>query len=174
MKRGLYLIMQIVLITLLVSSCEMFSDLIDISFDTDNYTVDFTVNPSTAGEHTLTEKIMQSDIEAQIEEYGGDIVNLEKIAVSEAKITILTEGATFDTFEWIRVYVSTAEVPETLVGSASISADGLTQIILELSEEDLKEILEAEEYTLKITGSLGEELVIAIDMSLTLKYKVQL
>jgi hypothetical protein len=172
MKKALKLAIPAILFAGVVASCEMFGDILDITFETNEYTIDFTVNPATAGDYTFAEEILQSDIQEQVEEYGGGAVSLQGISVSEAKLKILTEGITFDTFDRINVYIGTDDTENVLVGSATISAEGLTEISLNLTEEELKDIFDSEEYIVTVTGSLGEELTVAVDMLLVLKYNV--
>ena len=87
-------------------------------------------------------------------------------------LMIQTAGVTFDPFEWIQVFIGTAEVPEVLIGSVTLSANGLVEVTLDVTNEDLTDIMEADEYTVRVVGYLSEELTIPVDMRLRVKYHV--
>ena len=172
MKRKLLVPVTVLLLLGITYSCEWFDDAIDITFQTDWVDVDFTVDPHDAGQYTLVEKVLQSDIEQEIKDNGGDIESLDEITPYEAILNINTPGATFDTFNWIEVYVSTPETAEKLIGTATISATGLLEVKLSLEETDLVDIIGSEEYTLRIVGELNDVIANPIDMTLQIKYQV--
>ena len=92
--------------------------------------------------------------------------------MSEAVLIIQTAGVTFDPFERIEVYVSTIDVPEVLIGSASLNPNGLVEVTLDVSDESLVEIIEADEYNVRVIGTLAEELTTEVDMRLRVSYHV--
>lgn len=172
MKKFLHFsIIALALLGLSVS-CELITDLVDIRFETKFSNIDFTIKPSAAGEHTFKDTVLQSDIKAEIEEHGGDIDQLDEIKIYEAILSIETEGIKFDTFDWVEVYVSTAEIEEIMVGSIKVSDGDLSSATLVLSDKDLKDIISAEEYYVRVVGFLNKDLAIPVEMLLKLKYQV--
>jgi len=172
MKKKLINVLALFALLGTMHSCEWFDGLVNITFETDYVDIDFTVNPNTAGEHELAEKVLQSDIEQQIEEHGGNAVNLDEIRVYDATLSIETEGVTFDAFNWVEVYISAEGAEEILIGTATITETGLLSVDLDITEEDLSDIIDAESYNVRIVGSLAEELVAAVDMLLRIRYQV--
>ena len=156
-----------------MTSCEWFESMFDFSFTTGYEEIPFTVDPSNAGEYTFVEELMQSELEAEIEENGGDISNLKDVTIKEAVLEVLTPGQNLDAFEWIEVYVSTQNHSDILVGSVQNISNGLLSVDLELTDESLKEILQEEEYIVTVIGSLGEDLLVEVDLVVKVKYEVE-
>ena len=174
MKRTIfYSLTSFAALAIVLASCELFNDLIDFSFTTGYEEVPFSVDPSAAGEYTFTEKVLKSDIEAEIKENGGDIANLKDITIKEAKLEMLTPGQNLDAFDWIKVYVKTANHPEIMVASVENISNGLLSVDMALSDESLKELLKEDEYTVTVIGALGEDVTVKLDLVVKIKYKVE-
>jgi len=174
MKRNLlYPLVSFALTVVILASCELFGDLIDFSFTTGNEEIPFSVNPSSPGQYTFIEKIIQSDIESEIEENGGNITNLKDITIKEAKLEMLTPGQNLDAFEWVEVYIKTQNHDEILVGSVQNIGNGLLRIDFTLTEVSLEDILKEEEYTARVVGYLSEEVTTTLDLVVKIKYKVE-
>ncbi len=174
MKRNLfYPLISITLTVIILASCGLFDDLIDFSFTTGYEEIPFSVNPSAAGQYTFVEKIIQSDIESEIEENGGNIANLKDINIKEAKLEMLTPGQNLDAFEWVEVYIKTQNHNEILIGSVQNIGSGLLRVDFTLTEESLKDILEEEEYTARVVGYLSEEVTTTLDLVVKIKYEVE-
>lgn len=172
MRKRLYYLMASVLLLGALSSCEMFDDLINISFDTEYVDIDFTVQPNEAGVHTVTEKVLQSDIKAEIEDHGGDPESIDEIVAADAKLSVLTDGFTLDPFKWVEVYVETADVDKIKIGTANVDKVGMLNVKLAVTETDLRSIINAEEYIVTVVAEYGEAISEPIDMLLEIRYKV--
>jgi hypothetical protein len=168
MKKATFCFFTGMVFLCLMNSC----DLLDITFTTGNEELNFTVNPSDAGEYVFAESIMQTDLRQEIEDHGGSIDNLKNVTVNEAILTVLTSGKNLDPFSWIEVYVSTPNVNELMIASVYSIPSGSTTITLQLSDEELKVLVEEEEYTIRVIGELNEATPEAINFSLKLKYDV--
>lgn len=131
------------------------------------------MNPLEAGLYTFVEKILQSDIQAEIEENGGSIDNLRDITIKEAKLEMLTPGQNLDAFESVRVYIESENHDEMLIGSVENINDGRLQVNLNVTEESLKEILEDEEYIVRVGGVLSDDVETILDLAVKIKYKVK-
>jgi len=153
-------------------SCEQVEDLIDISFTTGYDEVSFTVNPTNAGEYLFTEEYIQSDLEQEIEDNGGNIDNLKEVTINEAILEVVSAGKNLDPFDWVEVYISTPSIAEVMVASAEVIASGQVSVELQIAGDDLKNILEEEEYTVRVVGELGESIDEAIDLVIKIKYNV--
>jgi hypothetical protein len=155
-----------------MGSCDKVNDLLDISFTTDYVEATFTVNPSDAGEYTFTETVMQSDLQQEISDNGGSIGNLKEVTIEEATLEVVSPGKNLDAFSWVEVYVSTPTIAEAMVASIETIPDGQTSVALQLSEEDLKNLLEEDEYTVRVVGELDEPITESIDLKIKIKYDV--
>jgi hypothetical protein len=153
-------------------SCGLVEDLLDVSFTTGYDEVSFTVNPSDAGEYLFTEEYLQSDLEQEIADEGGDINNLKEVTINEAILEVVTAGKNLDPFDWVEVYISTPSIDEVMVASAEVIANGQVSVELQIAGDDLKNILEEEEYTVRVVGELGESIDEAIDLLIKIKYDV--
>lgn len=174
MKRQLLLpLAGFVLFMISMVSCDILNDLVDLTFTTHEKTIEFTVNPLEAGLYTFVEKILQSDIQAEIEENGGSIDNLRDITIKEAKLEMLTPGQNLDAFESVRVYIESENHDEMLIGSVENINDGRLQVNLNVTEESLKEILEDEEYIVRVGGVLSDDVETILDLAVKIKYKVK-
>ena len=131
------------------------------------------MNPLEAGLYRFVEKILQSDIQAEIEENGGSIDNLRDITIKEAKLEMLTPGQNLDAFESVRVYIESENHDEMLIGSVENINDGRLQVNLNVTEESLKEILEDEEYIVRVGGVLSDDVETILDLAVKIKYKVK-
>ncbi len=173
MKRTLiYSLVSFALTAIILISCDLFGDLIDLSFTTGYEEIPFSVDPSSAGEYTFVEKVLKSDIEAEVNENGGNIADLKDIKINEAKLEMLTPGQNLDAFEWVKVYISAEGHAEMLVAWALQIGNGLVLADLTLTEESLKELLEEEEYVVRVVGYLSEDVTVKLDLMVKAKYKV--
>jgi len=150
----------------------MFGDLLQISFSTDYQEVSFTVNPSEAGEYTLVEKVIQSDINEEIEANGGNVANLESVILEEVILEVITDGKNLDPLSSLQVFISAPSVPEVLIASANNIADGAESVVFTIPSQELKSFLEGDEYTVRMTGILVESISEEIAMKLKFRFKV--
>ena len=161
------------LLMISMSSCDILNDLVDLTFTTHEKTIDFTVNPTEAGPHTFVERILQSDIQAEIEENGGSMDNLRDITIKEAELEMVTPGQNLDPFESVRVYIKSENHAEVLVGSVENINDGQLQVNLNVTEESLMEILQDDEYTVRVEGVLSDDIVTILELVVKIKYEVK-
>jgi hypothetical protein len=169
MKKAGYLFFTGMVFLCLMSSCE----LLDITFTSGYEELNFTVNPSDAGEYVFAESMMQTDLRQEIEDHGGSIDNLKGVTVNEATLTVLTSGKNLDPFTWIEVYISTPTLSEILIASVNSIPSGSTTLTLQIPDEELKIIAEEGEYTVRVVGELGQAIPEAIDFTLKIKYDVK-
>ena len=161
------------LLMISMGSCEVLNDLVDLTFTTHEKTIDFTVNPTEAGPHTFVERILQSDIQAEIEENGGSMDNLRDITIKEARLEMITPGQNLDPFESVKVYIKSENHAEVLVGSVENINNGQLQVNLNVTGESLMDILQDEEYTVRVEGVLSDEIVTILELAVKIKYEVK-
>jgi hypothetical protein len=155
-----------------LSSCELVKDLLDINFKTGYKEVPFTVNPDKAGDYKFVEKYIQSDLQKEIEDNGGNISNLKDVKVNKAELEVVSAGRNLDEFEWVEVYVSTPNIPTTLVASVETINNGETLIDLNVKPTSLNDILAEDQYTVTVIGGLDQDLKESIDLVVRLMYEV--
>jgi hypothetical protein len=173
MKRSLLsLSFMIALLLGITVSCDLFDNVLDINFDTDYVEVTFTVNPSEAGPYTFTQEILQSDLQQQIEDNGGSIGNLKSVNIKEVVIEVASAGRDLNAFDQFDVFMSAASIDEIKVASVGTIPDGATSAALQIEQSDVKKFLNEDEYTVKISGELGEAITEPINLVAKIKYEV--
>jgi hypothetical protein len=173
MKRSLLsLSFMIALILGIAVSCDLFDNVLDINFDTDYVDVTFTVNPSEAGPYTFTQEVIQSDLQQQIEDNGGSIGNLKDVNIKEIVIEVASAEKNLNAFDQFDVFMSATAINEIKVASVGNIPDGATSAVLQIEQSDVKKFLNEEEYTIRISGELGEAITEPIDMVAKIKYEV--
>lgn len=172
-KSTIYLTLFVLMVTILVSSCDLVKDLLDINFETGWKHIPFTVNPEKAGEFTFHETYIQSDLVEEIEDNGGNIDNLKNVEVSEGRVAVLSPGRTFDPFKWIEVYLrAPSDSDSSLVASATDVNNGASMIEMVVDPISLNDILAQDEYVVTILGELDQDLNESINLEVQLKYDV--
>jgi hypothetical protein len=172
MKKTLHLTAWVLMVVFVLSSCDLVKDLLDINFTTGYKDVPFTVDTEEAGEHKLVEKYIQSDLKKEIEDNGGDISNLQNVEVDKAQLEVQSPGRNLDPFSWVKVYLSTPNIPTKLVASVASIGVGETLINLDIEPISLNDILEEEEYIVTVVGELDQDLKDPIDLVVRLMYEV--
>lgn len=159
-------------ILFLLSSCEFLEDLVDIEFTTGYEELYITINPSEAGDYVFHETYIKSELEAKIKDHGGSIENLKEVKVNDITLEILSGEPDFSAFDHVEVHVSTANHSNVLIGSAVNIVEDVISINLDASEEDLKSILEEDEYLVVVSGALDKEITESTELVLRIDYTV--
>jgi hypothetical protein len=171
-KNHIYLFGLTIIASALFSSCEIVKDLVDIEFDTGYKEIHITINPSSAGPYLFSQEYIKSDIEQEIEDNGGDISNLKEVHVNDISLKVVSGEPDLSAFDFVEVHVSTPGQGDVLIGSAyNIIADQIA-VQLDATEDDLKNILEEEEYLLEVSGALDKEIAQTTELVLKINYSV--
>ncbi len=174
MKKPIIFLSSIALIIVFgVSSCDLIDDLLNIEFTTGWKHVPFTVNARDAGDYTLDEERIKSDLEEEIIDNGGDLSNLENVIVDSAYVRVVSPGRTLDAFESVEVYLSTIGAPTpVLVASGTVDNTGETLVGLDAVYISLNDILAEDSYTVIVEATLDQDLTEDIDLEVSMRYEV--
>lgn len=165
----------VIMVALLSSSCDELLD--DLGFDitTDYYEFEITILPTLAGEQVFSEEVFPNDLDSIIDANGQNIADLNEVFVRDAKIEIMNkgEGKNFDAFASITAEgVFGNKVTELAI--ANNIQDGVDQLIFDVTDENLTEFLNEQEYQLKVKGYLDQELTDTLVVKGKIRYDVGL
>jgi hypothetical protein len=173
MKRKWMKIVIVFFMGLLVfSGCNQVKDLLDVTFTADNVTVSFTVNPAAAGAYSTTDQVVTSDLNDQIASNGGNISALKNVELQECTINVVTAGRNLDPFQSVEVWVKVDGQPDKEIAWNESVPAGVTSVPLSISGDDIKALIDQDQYTVTVKGILDGALETAIDLQAILKYKV--
>jgi hypothetical protein len=173
MKRNRMKIVIVFFMGLLVfSGCNQVKDLLDVTFNANEVDVSFTVNPAAAGVYTTTDQVVTSDLNDQIASNGGNISALKSVALQECTINVVTAGRNLDPFQSVEVWVKVTGQPEKEIAWNESIPTGVTSVPLSISADDIKALIDQDQYTVTVKGILDGGLETAIDLQAVLKYKV--
>jgi hypothetical protein len=153
---------------LLFSGCDKLKDALEINFTTDEIDVTFTVNPTPAGEYSSTEEVVQSDLEQQITDNGGDVDKIKSIKIESCVLEVVTPDRTFNEFQSAELHLD-----QTKVAWIDNIPENSTSEILNFSQDNLDSFLQNETYTAVAKGTLDQELTNAITIKAKIKYSVK-
>jgi hypothetical protein len=173
MKRTLLKLLSISsLVILLFPGCDKAKDLLDISFTSNSVDAYFTVNPSSAGAYSSTETIVSSDMSDQISSNGGNISSLKSIELETCTITVQSADRNLNPFQSLEVYINVPGVGEKKVAWVDNVPTNVTYVALSISSDDIKTLIDQDQYTVTVRGILDGALDPAIDLKATITYKV--
>lgn len=172
MKKAKSILVLSLVLIFAMTSCDLFDELTDVTFDSDEVSAYFTVHPSDPGVYTFTEEYIESELRAQVEDNGGDFDQINEATIKEAYLEVISFGRNLDAFEWFEVYVGTETQPEKKIAWGSNSQTGATSVEFQVSSEDIQDILKDDEYYVRAIGELGMEIVEDIDLVIRLVYEV--
>lgn len=121
------------------SSCDKTNNILfEIPYTVEN----FTAGPYPVGgsERILTTEDYQTNLEAQLNEYGASLDNIDKVVLKDMTITAL--DGTFDGLDYASAWLRVPGLDDVQVGFfTAIPQTGLTSITLEPQYDDLSEHL---------------------------------
>jgi hypothetical protein len=80
----------IVVVIILFSGCNKLKDALEVNFTTNGTEITFTVNPSAAGDYSITKEISQSDVNQEIKDNGGDVGKLKSVKLDNCIFEVVT------------------------------------------------------------------------------------
>ncbi len=156
----------------IVSSCELIEDLVDIEFTTGYEEMHITINPSSAGDYVFKEEYIKSELEQEIKDHGGSLKNLKEVKVNDITLEVISGEPDFSAFDHVEVYVSTPNFSNVLIGSAVNIVEDVVSVHLDATEQELKDILSEEEYLVVVSGALDKDIKETTELLLRIDYSV--
>jgi hypothetical protein len=169
MKKFMLLIpILFVTVILLFSGCKKITDKLDITITTDETEITFTVNPSPAGDYTFIQDSLQSDLDQQIANNGGDASKIKSVTVNECNFDVVTPDRFLDEFKSVELDLNSTKV----AWKDNIPVSSISEKLI-IAHDDLNSILHKDMYTVTAKGTLDQELKTAITIKARIKYSVK-
>jgi len=154
------------------SGCSKVKDLLDVTFTANSVEVAFTVDSAAAGTYTSADQVVTSDLNEQITSNGGSVGALKSIELTACTINVVTADRNLDPFKSMEVWVKvTGQTDKKIAWNDSVPT-GVTSVPLLISADDIKDLLDQDQYTVTVKGVLDGALEKAIDLKAILTYKV--
>lgn len=177
MKKSIYYLISVAIFAVVaISSCDLIDELLEIDFNTDFKEIHFTIEPSDADVYTFFESNIMSDLAEEISDNGGSIDNLRKVTLDSSYIEVEPfDNGNLDALAWGEVYIKAPpDYPElVLVASVYGIPEGVRSIRFAIAGEDVRNMLQQDQYTIIMKGELDKEVVIALNLILNLRYNVE-
>lgn len=171
MKNHLGIILIIVFLSFSSVSCE---DLFNLTFDSKEYTIEFTVRPiDETGFHIFKEKVIKSDLDSILAANDVTEDRLNEVHIREAIAVITSVDTTvfFDPLESFKVTIYTDSLNETTIAEMDPVPDGLRELTIPLKGDDLRDYMFEPEFMLTALGVLSEQTTKAIPVQVKIKFE---
>jgi hypothetical protein len=159
-------------VLLSLAGCNKVKDLLNVTFTTNNVEATFTVEPAAAGNFTSTQNVVTSDLKDQISSQGGNIGSLKSVEVDTCTISVVTAERNLNAFQSVEVWVQVTGQAEKKIAWIDNVPDNVTAVGLAILSDDIKALIDNDQYTVTVKGVLDSALETAIDLKATIKYKV--
>jgi len=171
MKNRLGIILIIIFLSVSSVSCE---DLFNLTFDSKEYTIEFTVNPvDEKGYHIFKEEVLESDLDSILDANNVSEDRLNAVHVKEAiaVITSLDTTVFFDPLESFKVTIYTDTLDESTLAEIKEIPDRQRELSLPIKSDDFKDYLFEPEFMLTAIGVLSEQTTKAIPVQVKVKFE---
>jgi hypothetical protein len=132
---------------------DLLSDL--LKFNGEWYPFEFSIEPEDeVGNIVLASDEYDANIDSLFEAEGLSRENLKSVKISDAEITVITAGHTFDPVTSVELVMETPGLGSKRVAWLDTVPRGVTTIELDLSSDDLQEYLMEETFEFTVSGFL--------------------
>ena len=100
---------------------------------------------------------ISTNAQSTFESKNTNAASVDEIKLQSMTLTIITPaGNNFNFFKSIEVFINTEGLPEVALGFDTDVADGITTLNLTTSEENIKNYVTAEKFTIRIATTTDE------------------
>jgi hypothetical protein len=171
MKTYRTLLLSAALAGIVISSCdELLSDL--LKFNTQWYTVDFSISPDQIGDETFKSEELSVDVDSVLEANGISRDLISSIRISDARVSILTPGQKFDPLDKLEINLSTEALGSKLVAWTDTIPATDTILVMELNRDDLQDYLLEDRFTVTASGNLNSRVSQVVDLRAELRWVI--
>lgn len=137
-----------------------------------NFTVDPEAQPN--GNRVLSTTVVTTGIEAQLNDVGGSIDNVESIQLDTAYAVINTPaGTTFDIVEWVELSITAGTLPSQKIAFKSpVPQTGLDLLTFDNQFAELADYIKNDEFTLEVRGGHDDPILQPVNATVTTTWKV--
>ncbi len=148
---------------------ELLADL--LKFNGEWYTIDFTIDPEdNLGEIELISKTYEPNLDSLFEAEGLSRENLKSVKISDAEVSVVDTGNTFDPLSSIEVFMSTPGLGSTKVAWLDTVPPGVSKVVLDLNRDDLKAYLMEDEFTFTANGTLQSKVTEVVNLEARVRF----
>jgi hypothetical protein len=173
MKNVLKTSVSALVLMMFMNSCDIL-DLVDINFTTDAQSAEFVIEPAVSGTHCEEVEIILTDIKKQIEDNGGSIDNLKTVTISDLAISLVSGASNLDAFESFELKIKADDLDEKKIAWKDAVPTGVTSVDPEYTNDNLKDYIGKDSYTITLTGVLRSDVTADITLEVTAHYDVTL
>ncbi len=171
MKNNIGIVLIIIFLSVSSVSCE---DLFNLTFESKEYSIEFTVKPvDEAGFHIFKEEVLDSDLDSILNanDVSEDRLNAVHVKEAIAVITSVDTSVFFDPLASFKVTIYTDSLNETTLAEMNEIPDGLRELTLPLKNDDFKDYMFEPEFMLTAIGVLSEQTTKAIPVMVKVKFE---
>jgi hypothetical protein len=155
------------------ASCDL-TDIVDINFTTDQQSVDFIIEPASAGNYFEQVEVVTTDIKNQIEDNGGSIDNLKSIKVSDLTVEVVSGAANLDAFESFEINIVVTGAAEKKMAWLDEVPLSVTSASPSYIDEDIKDYIGQDTYTITLSGILRSDITADVVLRTKAHFEVTL
>ncbi len=173
MKTTRIVLILLVSAVLFGTACdELLSNL--LKFNSQWYPNEFSIYPSDeVGDVLFITDEISANVDSALEANGITQENLRSVRMSDAKVTVLTKGYTFDPVTKIELFMDSPNLGKTKIAWLDTIPRGVTMIELKLNKDDLSDYMNEDSFIFTATGYLEEKVTEKIDFLSEFRYVMQ-
>jgi hypothetical protein len=176
-KFGIVILAMALLALVFCASCDWLDKLLGNIFEfSESYTLSFTLSPSDEVdvEHEFVGTVFTGEIDNLLEEHDISVNRINEIYVIEvvATITSTNTALNFNPAKHFNVYLSSTEHAESKIAwKDPVPETGLREVTLEVSENDLRDFLVDDAFTLRVLGTLDHAVTESVDIAVKVTFE---
>lgn len=172
MKTTRLILILFIAAGILATACEdLLGDL--LKFNTQWYTLEFSIDTTDqVGTVTFITEEFDADLDSVLEANSVSMDNISDARLSDAIVSILTPGKNFDPVGSLQIYIETPGKGSTLVAWLETVPTGVTEIVLDLTEDDLQEYLTETTFRATATGVLNSKVDEVVDLKADFRWLI--
>ncbi len=173
MKTTRNILILLSLAVLLSTACdELLSDL--LKFNSQWYPREFSIDATDElGDVLFISDNIDANIDSALAANGISQENLRSVRMSDAKVTVLTEGHTFDPVTKIELFMDSPNLGKTRIAWLDTVPRGVTMIELDMNLDDLTDYMNEESFIFTATGYLESKVTEQVDFLAEFRYVMQ-
>jgi hypothetical protein len=153
MKNKVYIAGLLLMVATALPSCKKLGE---VDFE-HKFTFDMQINPVTPGEYTYGDIVVMNDVEASLQDYGASLDLLKSMKLTAFEVRVYApDGATFDPFDRLEVYIGSGTLGNKLVASINPVPQGQIFLAFDAEDVELRDYFMEDEIRFLVTGYNGQ------------------
>lgn len=169
MKNRIYISGLLLLAFTALPSCKKLGE---VDFE-HKFTFDMNINPVQPGEYTYGDIVVMNEVEADLQNYGASLDLLKSMKLTAFEVRVYApDGATFDPFDRLEVYIASANLGNKLVAAVNPVPQGQIFLAFDAEDVELRDYFMEDEIRFLVTGYNGEATTEVTSMKVDVFLKV--